>query len=541
MAGSTFLGNLGLVVFTGAGFLLAARRFRVPPIVAYMAGGLLLGPVAGLLEVSESIDLIAEIGIALLLFLVGTELSVRKVRAVGRVAVLGGLLQVGATFLLGLGAGLATGYDLLASSFLGLALAFSSTVVVVKLLDARGELTSTHGRIAVGILLVQDVLVAVALTVLAGVAEGGTGAGAAVRGLVMAAVGTLVLGVVAFAGARLALKRLFPWLVGTPEAAFVVSLAWCFLFIVGAELVHLSVELGAFLAGIAVAQVPRNEELQRRIHPLVSFFVAVFFVSLGVRMDPAAAWSSVPTVLALTLLAVVAKPLLVMVLVPRFGYGSRTGFAAGLTLGQISEFSVILVSAAVASGLAAESLLSVVGAVAILSIGVSAVAVPATERVRAWAEGLGLLDVFGRGPEAEETPAPPLRGHVVVVGMNTLGRTIVQRLAEAGETVLAVDTDPNKLDRVSVPTLTGSIESPAVFEEAGVPQARLVVSALQIEDTNALLTYRCRRLGVPVSIHAFDPALAHELTELGADHVMVSKAHGIREVAASIQRAGLGL
>jgi Kef-type K+ transport system membrane component KefB len=524
------LRDLGLVVVGGALLLLAVRPLRVPPILTYMMGGLILGPATGLLAVTETLELFSELGIALLLFVVGLELSVDKIRDVGRTAVLGGVTQVVLTLILAFGLSTLVGFPPVPALFVGLTLTFSSTVVVVKLLDRAGALNARYGRVAIGILLVQDVVIALVLTVLSGLAAGAAET-VATRwlGLAVAFASMLGLALVAGVAVRLVVRPLFAWLSRSAEALFIASLAWAFAFIVAAESLHVSVELGAFIAGVALAQIPYNQELQRRVHPLVDLFLAVFFVSLGARMDLGAFQQYWLIALVLSAFVLVVKPLLIAVLLTRLGQANRSAFLSGVTLGQISEFSFILIPLAIAGGLVPPEILSLVGLLGLVTIGASAIVVPRAEGLYRRLCERGMLP-FLRSATAEPPAEEELSGHIVVVGMNTLGRLIVERFAELGEQVLAVDTDAGKLEGLPAETLAGSIDALSVIGAAGVERARLVVSALQIEDTNSLLAYRCAEMGVPVSIHAFDVSLMHELMRIGADHLMVSKYDGIKEM-----------
>jgi Kef-type K+ transport system membrane component KefB len=536
--------DLGLVVLGATLVLAASRPLGVPPLLGYMVAGLVLGPALGLLGPSPSMELFSKLGIALLLFVVGLEMSLEKIRVIGKTAVLVGVVQVGVTFLLGAGLARLLGFTGGGVPMVGLVAAFSSTVVVIKLLDRGGDLTSLHGRLAVGILLVQDVLVAVVLTVLGSLGSGGAAGVNPWSGLAVSLVGIAGLSLVGAAAARWVLPGLMRWLSETPEGLFVAALAWVFAFILAAETVQVSIELGAFIAGVVLAQLPYNEELRRRTHPLVDFFLAVFFVSLGARMEPAAMAAQWPAALTLSLFVLLGKPALLAVLLGVGGQTPRTSFLAGLTLGQISEFAFIMSALAATAGLVDEGFFGFVAMVGFLTIGVSAVAVPRGPALfRALARaGLGrFLPTRGAGragPDEEESDE--WSGHVVVVGMNHLGRTLVRRFLALGEEVVAVDTDAGKLAGLEgAGTFLGDMTALAVMEETGVPRAKLVVSALQIEDVNSLLAYRCRRMGVPVSIHAFDGSMVEELLEIGADHLMISKLDGIRPMKEAFRRLGV--
>jgi Kef-type K+ transport system membrane component KefB len=534
------LGDLGVVVVGAALILLVGRPFGIPPILSYMLAGLALGPLTGLLGPSESVDLFSELGIALLLFVVGLELSVEKVRAIGKTVVLAGTAQVVLTFGLGVGLAHIMGFPPSSSVVVGLMVAFSSTVVVVKLLDRAGELDALYGRLSVGVLLVQDVLVAVVLTLIGALAEGGGENGGTFHwGPAFALLGIMALALGGAAAGRWVLPRLVAWLRPVPEGLFIASLAWLFAFILGAELLHVSIELGAFMAGVVLAQLPYNEELRRRAHPLVDLFLAVFFVSLGTKLDLVSVSRVWPAAVALSVFVVTVKPTLVTILLGAMGQPSRVALLTGVTLGQTSEFGFILAGLALQAGLVPPDFLGLVSLTGFMTIGASAVLVPKAQALAPVLDGLGLLDRLPGTGRGEPHPAPPLEGHVVVIGMNTLGRILVQRFDELGEAVLAVDTDAEKLEGLPARTLTGDVSMPAVLKEAGIERAQLVVSALQIEDVNSLLAYRCRDLGVPVSVHAFDSSLVEDLMEIGTDHLMVSKLDGIVPLEAELRRLGV--
>lgn len=548
MDGLGELYQIGQVVVGAAVLLAVTRRAGVPPLLAYILAGLLLGPVTGLLDVTGSLHLLSELGVALLLFLVGMELSLERIREVGRPAVLAGGVQMGLSFLLGWGAGALLGFPDGEAVLLGLALTFSSTAVVVKLLDRVDGLSRRYGRMALGVLLLQDVAVALVLAVVAGLGAAASpaaapaaaspmGGGLGLRLLASVAGLALLVGIAA-AGVRLGLGRLFRWLGPSTEGALVVALAWGLLFIAGAEAAHLSVELGAFVAGVALAQLPACTPLRRRVHPLVDFFLAFFFVTLGAGADPAAALRHWPVVASLTLLAVAVKPALVGIALGRLGESDRSSFLAGLSLGQISEFAFVLAAAAVAGGMARPDLLSVVTAVGLLSMGVSALLFPQGDRLLAMVERVGVRGLFGSraGDEGEEERR---EGHAVVVGMNALGRAVVSGLAGRGREVVAVDTDAGKLEGLPAASVTGDVSLGDVLEEAGLDEAGLAVSALQIEGTNRLFVRRCADRAVPVSVHVLDPVQEDELVEAGADHLMASKVAAARAILRELHRQGV--
>lgn len=551
------LRDLGFILVGATALALFARVLRIPSILGYIAAGLLLGPGFGLLDVSHSVEIISEVGIILLLFLVGLELSIAKIREVGKVAFAVGGAQMAVTGLVVAAISWAFGLSGGQILFLGVALTFSSTVVVVKLLDQLRSLDTRHGRIAVGILLVQDLAVVLVLTVVAGLAGGTEPTPSELaRDLGGAFGGTVLLLMAAVAAARWLLPPIFRWVAGQQQALFIFALSTCFVFVVLSEWLHLSLEMGAFLAGVSLAQLPYNHDLRRRVHPLMNFFVAVFFVSLGIQMELGAALEAWDLVLVLVAFTLFIKPVLIAHLVRLMGERPRMAMRSGLTLGQTSEFSFILGALALSNGLIEPALLSIVGAVGLLTMGISSFSVMNGNSIVEAMEARGLLrylagaggdgpplptgDNAGNDGEAGDDPEGDAeRAPTLVVGMNALGRAVVEKLAERGHKVVAIDTDPEKLEGLGVRTVLGNAEYMSVLEEAGISSCGLLVSTLQIEDVNRLLAYRARKLGIPSVIHVFDRGIEEELRGLDVAHLLNSRAAGVRRLLEELSDRGV--
>lgn len=530
--------TLGLVIVTASVAVLLARPVRAPAIVAYLFAGLLLGPGLALLPTGHdpaahgpagaaSVEVIAEIGIVLLLFLVGLELSLDKIRDVGKVAVVAGIGQVVFTAAGGTLLSWLLGFSLIESVFLATALTFSSTVVVVKVLDQKGELDSLYGRIAVGIFLVQDMVVIVVLTILAGLGTADVINAATVTwGIAKAFAGMGLMTALALVAARYLLPRPFAWVARSPQALLIWSLGWCFLFVGLADVLSLSREIGAFLAGLSLAQLQCSHDLRRRVHPLMCFFIAVFFVSLGAQMQFAAAAAYWKSAVALSLFVLIGNPLIFMLIIARFGYSERTSFFTSVTVAQISEFSFIFAAVGMNAGLIDPSILSLIAVVGLLTIVASVYMIlynqPLYEALRRW----GVLRPFRARPDDLATASPAehaYRGHIVVVGMNALGRTLAKALHARGESVLAIDTDARKLSDLPCETLLGNVDYLSVLQDAGLANARLAITALQIEDVNRLFAYRCWLQSVPVVMHVFDRSVLGGARVLAPRFIIDSK------------------
>jgi len=370
-----------------------------------------------------------------------------------------------------------------------------------------------------------------------------------VVGIAKAFGGMGVLLAVALLASRYLLAGPFGWIARSLEALFIWSLCWCFIFVLGAEMLGLSLEIGAFLAGISLAQLPYSLELWRRVHPLVNFFIAVFFVTLGIHMELSGATDIAWPAAVFSLFVLIGNPLIFLVIIGRMGYGARTAFLTSVTVAQISEFSFIFAAMGLSAGLIGQEMLSLVGLVGLVTIAVSAYMILYNHQLYALVARWRLLRFLGFDDEESRRdreglgggghPGDELRDHVIVVGMNSLGKAIVDGLRERGVPTLAVDTDAAKLADVEAETLVGNTDDLSVLESAGISRAKLLISTLHIEDANNLLTYRCRTYGIPCSIHAFDLEVVPDLRDIGAHHLMDSKTAGTRRLSEALRAEGI--
>ena len=529
----TLLLNLGFIVITAAGFAFLGKLVKMPSIVAYIIAGIVLGPGLGIVQLDHSLELISELGIALLLFLVGLELSLQKIKDLGRVAIILGGLQVPMTAAGAYVISTLMGFSVVECVFLAATVTFSSTVVVIKLLDQKGATSRLFGRIAISLFLAQDIVVIIGLTILSGLGSGGDEPFEMVtltKSLGIAFAGMVILLLVSLFASRCVLPKPFAWASRSPDTVFIWALCWCFLVVLLAHQFHLSVEIGAFLAGIAIAQLPIHEDLHRRLHPLMTFFVAVFLVTLGIQMDISVLGEVWKYALGLSVFVIIAKPLIVFIILSRLRYSEYTAFQAATASGQVSEFAFILLGLGAGAGLIEGRVVSLGGMVGILTIAISSYLILYSDPLYGAFQKLGALKFFKAKQEPDTEEQHSYEGHVIVVGMNALGREVVKQLSARGETVLAIDTDPRKLEGLNcAETLIGSVEYESAVEEIGLSRARLVISALQIEDTNHLLAYRCRSAGVPCAIHAFDISVVEDLLDLDTAYMFMPAFDAVRE------------
>ena len=533
--------NLGFIVITAATFAFVGKLIRMPTIVGYILAGIVLGPVLHLVELDHSLELISELGIALLLFLVGLELSFAKVKDLGRVALILGGIQVLLTATGGMLVAHFMGFAPMEAIFLGGTVTFSSTVVVIKLLDQKGVMNRLYARISVALFLAQDIVVIAALTVLTGF--GGSEPLAPIELLInfgKAFGGMAVLLILALIAARYLLPKPFAWAARSPDTVFIWALCWCFLVVILAHQFHLSVEIGAFLAGIAIAQLPIHEDLHRRLHPLMTFFIAVFLVTLGIKMELSSFAAIWPTALGLSAFVLLIKPIIVFSILARMRFSEYTAFQTAIATGQVSEFAFILLALGATTGLIGADIVALGGLVGITTIALSSYLIIHSEALYAAIARTGILKLLRAKQEPDSEILRHRKDHIIVVGMNALGREIVKQLTLRDERVLAIDTDPKKLEGLGdADILIGNVEYQSVVEEVGLREARLVVSALQIEDTNHLLAYRCRSASVPCAIHAFDLSVVNDLLDLDVTYLMMPAADGILQQRQLMQQQGI--
>ena len=315
---------------------------RQPLILAYIFVGILVGPaILGWVTARDQVDLLARLGIAMLLFVVGLKLDLHLIRTLGPVALATGLGQVIFTSVIGYFLALPLGLNPIAAIYVAVALTFSSTIIIVKLLSDKREIDTLHGRIAVGFLIVQDVVVVLVMIGLS--AYGMVGAsnelGRTLLLMLLKGAGLLV-------GIGLLMRYILPWLLHrlarSLELLVLFSIAWAvFLAILGDSL-GFSKEVGAFLAGISLASTRYREAIGARLVSLRDFLLIFFFIDLGAQLDMGTLTGQLGPAIILSLFVLIGNPLIVMVIMGVMGYRRRTGFLAGLTVAQISEFSLIL-------------------------------------------------------------------------------------------------------------------------------------------------------------------------------------------------------
>jgi Kef-type K+ transport system membrane component KefB len=354
--------EIGLVVILATILSFIVRLFRQPLIPAYIIAGLILGPIGlGLIKDAVAIRALSELGISFLLFVVGLEINLKKLKYVGPAAIFGGLIQIVLIYFVGFYSALHFGLAQFEAIIIGLVLAFSSTMIVIKLLSDTEQLDTLHGRIVLGILLIQDLAVLIAIPLLATLGSFSI----SVVGIVL--LKTLALVAIAFLFGKYIFPGLFSFAARLEELLFMSSVTVLFLFTLLAHFLEFSIAIGAFIAGLSLANLPYHHDIRGKVNSLKSFFATLFFVSLGMQLTSFN--TSMFTQLLVSFLIVIAlKPVIIYIIVRLFGYEKRTAFLAGLSLGQISEFSLIIVTLPFVFSLLPASTFSMVILLAIITM-----------------------------------------------------------------------------------------------------------------------------------------------------------------------------
>ena len=517
--------EIALLLAAAAGIGALGLWLRQPLILTYIVVGILAGPMAlGWVTVREPLELLAQIGVAVLLFTVGLKLDLHLVRRLGPVVLVTGIGQLLFTILFGYLIGLALGMDWIKSLYVAIALTFSSTIIIIKLLSDKKELDSLHGRIAVGFLIVQDIAVVIAMMTMSSLDIAG---GEGHVGTILAEIAfKLALAGLALAAAmRYVLPRLLHLVGRSQELLLLFAIAWGVALASLGEAMGFSKEVGAFLAGFSLATSSYREAMSSRLTPVRDFLLLFFFLELGARLEFHTFADQIPEALVLSAFVLIGNPLIVMAIMGYMGYRKRTGFLAGLTVAQISEFSIVFVAMGVTLGHVGADALGLVTLVGLVTISVCTYMVLNSqalyERLKPW-----LRRFERRVPFREQGRAhAPERGpQVVVFGLGRYGGRLMQRLSERGVAVLGVDFDPEAVRlarRHGLDARFGDAEDAEFAATLPLGEARWVISTLPEADVNRTLIAALRHHGYDgrVALASHDVEDARALKQAGADRV----------------------
>ncbi|PIR79935.1 MAG: sodium:proton exchanger [Candidatus Levybacteria bacterium CG10_big_fil_rev_8_21_14_0_10_35_13] len=546
------MGNIffDITIITGLAAILSIvfRILKQPAILAYILTGIILGPFAvAKINNPEVVRSLSEIGITLLLFMVGLELRFSELKAVGKVALLTGIGQIVFTSIIGFFISLMLGFEAIPSLYISIALTFSSTIIIVKLLSDKRDLKSLYGKISVGFLLVQDFVAILALIFLSGFNTAGSSMNP------MDFVWVITKGILIFAGVIYLSRAILPKIVEkiphNSETLFLFSLAWAFAlsYIIASKPIGFSIEIGGFLAGLALANSVESFQIVARVKPLRDFFITIFFVSLGTGLILENFSQIIIPALIFSLFILIGNPIIVMIIIGILGYKKRIGFLAGLTVAQISEFSLILVFLGNKLGHLSDEVVSLVTLVGIVTFTISSYMIlNGNYLYKILSPYLGIFERKKlRGDNIITSDGfEDLENHVVIVGGEHMGQSIIEALESKGEKLVVIDFDPsliNHLKNQNLQYLFGDISDLDIQEKAKIRKAKLVVSTIpDLEDNSILLKeLKTENRRAKVIMMAFDTHDARQLYKEGADYVILPHLAGGRQVAKILSEGDL--
>jgi Kef-type K+ transport system membrane component KefB len=517
---NTELLQIAVIILVAAVLGVLARLFRQPLILAYLATGALAGYLNFLnLGNRTTLEVFADLGIMFLLFLVGLEINYTSLRLVGRPSVIVGLGQI--IFTAGIGYFIARFLDfgIIASLYIATALTFSSTIIIVKLLSEKKDLGSLYGKISVGVLLIQDIVAILILIALAGMQSGDFSWW---NPALFAAKGIAVFGFVLWLGRKI-LPFVFDRAARSSELLFLISLAWLFLLVTLISRIGFSIEIAGLLAGLALANSSEHFQIASKIRPLRDFFILIFFVLLGASLASSKLIGIGWPVVVFSLFVLIGNPLIVLVLMGLMGYRKRTSFLTGLTVAQISEFSLVLAALGYKLGHLTLPEVSLITAVGIITITLSTYLILYGDKI--FRRLTGVLSIFERRRLKEDwAPGEGFRKPIILIGAHRTGQSIMLNLPL--DDLLVIDFDPEIIELLRkhrVDYLFGDIGDEEILTKANLGSAKLVISTSpDLEDNLALLEALDKLDRRPKTIlRAETEKDAELLYSRGADYVLL--------------------
>ncbi|MCA9392091.1 cation:proton antiporter [candidate division WWE3 bacterium] len=514
--------EFGLVLILASVLGMLARAFKQPTILGYILAGMLVHLFIFTSATGDLLEVFAKLGIAFLLFLLGVELNVKEVKEVGPAALATGVGQVLITATVGFALGrIVFGFEMVEAVYVAIALTFSSTIVIVKLLGEKGDLTSLYGRISVGLLVVQDLIAVIALIVLNSLS--GTGGGNLAGELLVIVITGLLLIVFALVVGRI-IESLLEHMGNSTELILLTVIAWALVFAFLTQAVGFSLEVGAFIAGIVLSTSPLSVEITAKIKPLRDFFIIIFFIVLGMGLSVNGMVNNIVPIVVLSLFVLFGNPIILLSIMGSMGYHRRISFLTGLTVSQISEFSLIIVTTGVVLGQISPEILSIVTGVAIITLLVSSYFISHGDSL--YLMLAGALKVFERSSlKRDKTSAASTQISVLVIGAHRMGGKIVDACKDADIPVVVVDYDPRTvrlLQQKGIEAVYGDLSDPELLDGFEIDKVKAVVSTVPTyEDNLMLLTKTGRNKRQIVIVRADSDAQAQELRDRGASYVLI--------------------
>lgn len=510
---------------------------RQPLIIGYIIAGIFAGPYLFDIAGSDTLSVLSHLGVALLLFIVGLGLSPSIVRDVGKISVITGIGQVIFTSIIGFLICIALKFNYIESIFIAVALTFSSTIIIMKLLSDKRESESLYGRISIGFLIVQDII---AIFILMAISA--TSSGNSTPLVFIAAKG---LGLIALAvGAGALIPHVTKFVARSQEFLLLFSIGWCLALSALFFYTGFSIEIGALLAGITLSISPYRVEIGSKMRPLRDFFIVLFFILLGSQMQFAHIQTYLPQIILLSLFILIGNPLIVMTVMGMMGYTKRNGFLAGLTVAQISEFSLILIALGVKVGYLKAELLSLITAVGLITIAGSTYLILYANNI--YPHISRCLGIFERkGKKVEESQKSMKKPNsILLFGCDRMGNDLLAAFKIIGKKPLVIDYNPDivrMLAKKDIDCIYGDANDTEFLEGLGLEKTKMVVSTIPQFETNIMLVNAVIKANpkcivVPMA-HRVNDAL--ELYKKGAAYVILPHFLSGHHVSLMVKRFGL--
>ena len=531
--------ELSVIIVIAMFVSLLMRLLKQPLIVGYIFTGILVGPYfLNLIQNGDVIELFSKIGITILLFIVGLNLSPSVIREVGKASLLTGIGQVLFTSIIGFFIATALGIDRIAAIYVAIALTFSSTIIILKLLSDKGDLNKLYGKIAIGFLLVQDIVATLILLFTSSFA-GGEGSVFIIALMTVIKGSLLIMAMVAIS--HYILPRISKFIAASQELLFLFSLSWGLGIATLFSLLGFSVEIGALVAGVALSMTPYAIEVASRMRPLRDFFILLFFILLGSHMVFENILALIVPAILLSVFVLIGNPIIVVVLMNVLGYSKRTSYQAGLTVAQISEFSLILATLGFEFGHISREILSLITFVGLITIAGSTYLILYSDEIYPYVEKfLSFLEIYKNGNKRNKN-----KGYnSILFGYQRVGQDFIEAFNRLDLAYIVVDFNPEsikKLEEEEIPFKYGDAKDPEFLSELDFKNLRYMVSTIPEFETNLMLVRRIRAVNkraiMIVISHDREEALA--LYAEGASYVIMPHYLGAEYAVRLIGKAGM--
>jgi Kef-type K+ transport system membrane component KefB len=519
--------QLSVLVVISAITAILFRLIKQPTILAYIFTGVLITAFGLFPDTNEeALHSLSKVGITLLLFMLGLEIQISELRSVGKTALITGIGQIVFTSAIGFALCKLIGFSNLSALYASIALTFSSTIIVVKLLSDKKDLDSLYGKISIGFLLVQDFFAIIALIILTSISDLDSS-------ISVVTIAEIFIKVIALFGGIIYLsKSIFPRIVhkisDNQEILLLASIAWALGFagFVSSPIIGFSVEIGGFLAGLALANSIESFQIVTKIKSIRDFFIMIFFVLLGMELQFSNISEAIIPALLLSLFVLIGNPFIVMILLGILGYTKRVSFLSGLTVAQISEFSLIVIILGNTIGHVPDKVVSIITLVGIITFTFSTYAIiKGNDLFLKFERVLGIFERKNLN-KVESYSNNDLTNHVVLVGAHRVGTSFLKEMSPYKDKITIIDFNPvavEKFRKKGFNVLYGDIADVDIQEKAKIENAKMIISSIpDLEDNVLFLSkvnkYKPKPITIVVSRYLEDKTF---LMQAGADYVVL--------------------